>query len=136
MRFYIVKDAADAQPITYDGTTPYEPPTGYTLMDGETYDAWRLNNPEPTVAPQIPWAISNADLRRQLAGAGINPALVLASLNAMDEGAPKWVAVADWEYANYFERAHPLINQLAPAFGLTAEDVDPMFLACPPYPRL
>jgi hypothetical protein len=84
----------------------------------------------------IPWAISNADLRRQLVLRGINPALVLAYLNSLDEGPQKWGAVADWEYANYFERSHPMLNQLAPSFGLSVEDVDEMFLACPAYPRM
>ncbi len=86
-------------------------------------------------APVMPWAISNADLRRGLVGRGINPALITGYLNSLEEGAPKWAALADWEYANYFERAHPMLNQLAPAFGLTVDDVDQIFWAYPAYPR-
>jgi hypothetical protein len=116
----------------------------------ETLDAWTAASnpkaavweeytapePPPPPTPEIPWAISNADLRRQLVANGINPALILAYLNGLEEGAAKWAAIADWEYANYFERSHPMLNALAPAFGLTTEAVDAMFLACPAYPRL
>lgn len=114
---------------------------GSVEMTQESFDAWvaleRANGwePEPP-APTIPWAISNADLRRQLVLRGINPALILGYLNSLEEGAAKWLAIADWEFANYFERSHPMLNQLAPSFGLTVDDVDDMFLACPPYPRL
>lgn len=84
-------------------------------------------------AAYIPRAISNADLRRGLIALGINPKLITDYLNGLPEGAPKWAALSDWEYANYFERAHPLIDQLAPAFGLTSADVDALFKSKPEY---
>ena len=83
------------------------------------------------LAAYIPRAISNADLRRGLIAVGINPKLITDYLNSLPEGAAKWAALSDWEYANYFERAHPLIDQLAPAFGLTGADVDALFKSKP-----
>lgn len=119
-------------------------PEGYELSTEQDAQAWvdqQIVNgwtpaEMPAPAPRIPWAISNADLRRQLVLRGINPALVLGYLNSLEEGAQKWGAIADWEYANYFERTHPMLNALAPSFGLTVEDVDEMFMACPAYPRM
>lgn len=137
MKYFLVKSPAEVVPILWDGTAPLAPAQGYALMTEAEFALWRIDNPEPPPPPpEIPWAISNADLRRQLVANGINPALILAHLNSMQDGQAKWLALADWEYANYFERSHPMINALAPAFGLSAEAVDAMFLACPAYPRL
>ena len=94
-----------------------------------------IANPPPAPPAPMPWAISNADLRRGLIVLGVNPALITGYLTALAEGASKWSAIADWEYANYFERTHPMLNALAPAFGLTATDVDNIFRAYPAYPR-
>jgi len=120
-------------------------PVNDVVPEGYYRNGWQIVNGvcepvlveiPPPPAPTVPWAISNADLRRQLVLRGINPALILGYLNSLEEGAAKWLAIADWEFANYFERSHPMLNQLAPSFGLTVEDVDAMFLACPPYPRM
>jgi hypothetical protein len=84
----------------------------------------------------VPRAISNADLRRGLVAVGINPQLITDYLNALPEGAAKWTALADWEYSNYVERAHPMLDQLAPSFGLTHEDLDAIFKGKPEYPLI
>jgi hypothetical protein len=114
-----------------------EIPEGYKRMTREAFDAW-LAEQEPIVVPEtvnIPWAISNADMRRQLAIKGVNPDLITAHLKGLPDGVMKWVALADWEYANYFQREHELIDQLGESFGLTKEDIDAMFIACEPYPK-
>lgn len=84
-------------------------------------------------AAYIPVAISNADLRRGLVEAGINPQLITDYIQAMPESADKWRAWTDWEYANYMERNHPMLNALAPAFGLTPADVDALFKSKPEF---
>lgn len=132
-------------PLRKHATTQEVRDIAQELLDGwaaagnpklAAWESYTPPEPEPPPPPEVPWAISNADLRRQLVANGINPKLILDYLNAMAEGQAKWAALADWEYANYFERSHPMLNALAPAFGLTTEAVDAMFLACPPYPRL
>lgn len=84
----------------------------------------------------VPRAISNADLRRGLVALGINPQLITDHLNGLPDGAAKWTALADWEYANYVERAHPMLDQLAPSFGLTSADIDAIFKSKPEYPLI
>lgn len=99
---------------------------------------WQAYTPPPPpepLPPEVPWAISNADLRRALAAIGVNPQLITDYLNSLPDGPAKWTALADWEYANYFERSNAMLDQLAPAFGLTHEAVDSMFLSKAPYPR-
>jgi hypothetical protein len=87
-------------------------------------------------AAYVPRAISNADLRRGLVAAGINPQLITDYLNQMPEGQAKWTALADWEYSNYVERAHPMLDQLAPSFDMTAADIDAIFKSKPEYPMI
>lgn len=90
--------------------------------------------PAPELDP-ISWAISNADLRRGLISRGINPKAVLAKLETWPESAAKWEALTDFEYSNYVERAHPMLDLLAPEFGLTPADIDEIFRSKQPYPR-
>jgi hypothetical protein len=115
-----------------------EIPADYERMTQDEFDAWLAEQP-PIITPEhpaeIPWAISNADMRRQLAMLGINPDLITDYLKSLPDGPAKWVALADWEYANYFERTNPMIETLRPSFGLTVEQVDAMFCACEPYPK-
>jgi hypothetical protein len=87
-------------------------------------------------AAYVPRAISNADLRRGLVAAGINPQLITDYLNQMPEGQAKWTALADWEYSNYVERAHPMLDQLAPNFNLVPADIDAIFKSKPEYPMI
>lgn len=116
------------------GSCPAE--SGWETVSPEEFNGLRASGWEPSEYTPIPRAISNADLRRGLIALGINPALITGYLNSLPEGAAKWAAVSDWEYANYFERAHPLIDQLAPAFGLTSADVDALFKSKPEYPLI
>jgi hypothetical protein len=87
-------------------------------------------------ANYVPWAISNADLRRGLIEIGINPQLITDYLNSLPESAQKWVALADWEYSNYVMRSHPMLDSLAPTFGKTAADLDVLFRSKTEYPKL
>lgn len=40
----------------------------------------------------------------------------------------KSVANIQWEYGNYIDRNHPLINQLGTQLGLTSEQIDNIFI--------
>ena len=106
----------------------------WQAVSTEQFNSLRQSGWDPTNAPS--WAISNADLRRALIARGINPDSVTNYLKSLPDGPDKWAALTDWEYANYFERAHPLLDQLAPSFGMTTEDVDNIYRDKPAYPRL
>jgi hypothetical protein len=119
----------DAKP-SFDATAQEVVPGPIVRVDAQNVrQTWTVQS------LPISWAISNADLRRALAERGLNPALITGYLNSLPEGQAKWVALADWEYANYFERSHPLLDSLAPAFGMTGTDVDGIFRGKPAYPR-
>jgi hypothetical protein len=140
MKYFVLPDQVDVtKAVDFRCGAIAAMPLPWVETDAATYTTKKatFDNAQVTIEAArpkpVPTAISNADLRRQIALRGINPNNVTAALNAMDEGAAKWVALSDWEYANYFERAHPLLAQLAPAFGLSSADVDEMFRACPQY---
>lgn len=82
----------------------------------------------------VPWAISNADLRRGLIASGINPQNITNYLFSLPEGASKWSAITDWEYANYIKRVHPMLDSLAPTFNLTSGDINAIFKGREEYP--
>ncbi len=111
-----------------------QPP--WMLQTAEYYAAWK--SAQPIDIPHTPdnsihSAISNADLRRGLIELGVNPALVTAYLNSLPESTYKWMAITDWEYSNYVERSHPMLDQLAPNFGLTPESIDAIFSSKPEF---
>jgi hypothetical protein len=140
MKYFALPDQSDVtKSVDFRCGAIASMPSPWVETDSATYAAKKAAFDNAQIAIEaalpkpVPAAISNADLRRQIALRGINPNNVTAALNAMDEGPTKWVALSDWEYANYFERVHPLLAQLAPAFGLSSTDVDDIFRACPQY---
>lgn len=128
-----------------------------TDIDGETYDCeycsrpddpfglnptirtWLTDNPdfpvqayvEPSIEQQragFP-RLTARQLRLGLVNNGLTPAQVSAAIEAMAEGAAKETARIEWEYATTFNRTHPLIETISDALGLTATQVDSMWLA-------
>ena len=130
-------------PGPHDPASPSEQfwPVDATIPEGyvQVPSGWYLDNGtvRPVVIPApspVHDAISNADLRRGLVEKGVNPALVTAYLNGLPESQAKWMAVTDWEYSNYIERAHPMLDGLAPNFNLSPADIDEIFTNKPAYP--
>jgi len=96
------------------GVTPYW--VGDKLCVGQ-----RESDP---ISP-TPEAVTAHQARLALLGAG-KLSLVDAALAAMP-GVQGEAARIEWEYASEIRRDSPLIAALAPALGLTAEQVDDMF---------
>ena len=85
------------------------------------------------VAPYEPPEVAYPDLtarqlRLGLLGAGVTPAMVDQVIGQLPSP-QKEAAQIEWEYANVYPRDHPLVSQIAPAFNLTTEQVNQMWLA-------
>lgn len=136
----VVRGKGWAEPVGDAVTGPFYVQIAQIQFDKAAQDAAAAAQAEEDRAVAalvyVPRAISNADLRRGLISSGINPQLITDYLQSLPESAPKWTALADWEYANYFERAHPMLDQLAPAFGLNSGDVNAIYRGKPEYPMM
>jgi hypothetical protein len=117
--------------VREDLQAPLAPHTQFFATPAE-YHAWQVANfpppPEVPVAPQVPVEVSNQQLRLALIEWGIMPSAILSQLQAMPAGADKEKALAAWEYANTFRRDHHLVGSLAAQIGLTAAQVDQLFI--------
>jgi hypothetical protein len=76
-----------------------------------------------TVLGSTPAVVTNYQARVALMGAGLFDAV---DAHVKGAGGP---ALQAWEYANNFYRDGALIAGLAPVFGLSASDVDALFVA-------
>jgi hypothetical protein len=87
---------------------------------------WAAGVTEPSAPPPpVPQQVTPYQARVALLGAGL-----LDTVNALmaheDTPAPAKIA---WEYATYIERTSPFIQALAPALGLTEQQIDELFIA-------
>ncbi|PDT47438.1 hypothetical protein CO661_11885 [Sinorhizobium fredii] len=100
---------------------------------------WMNQNPDAQVHPYIPPTIEQIregmasltarQFRLGLISAGLTPAQVTATIEAMPAGPDKETALIEWEYATTFKRTHPLIASVGSALGLTDEQIDTMWMA-------
>lgn len=101
----------------------FDPATQSCLFQG---GAWVMADVVPP-APAVPEVVSMRQARIALLAAG-HLAAVTAAIAAMP-GIEGDVARIEWEYAQDVRRDSPLIGALAPAVGLSSEQVDALFLA-------
>lgn len=74
----------------------------------------------------VPQAVSMAQARKALLGAGLLGA-VEAAIGAIADEAERQRAAIDWEYATEVRRDSPLVASLAPALGLADAQIDALF---------
>lgn len=109
------EQTAEAHAIAAElGLTPYW--QGEVLCVGE---------PDPLPAPIVPNAVSPRQARLALLSIGklSDVEQALASI----PGPQGEAARIDWEYATEVQRNSPLIDALAPALGLSSEQIDDLF---------
>lgn len=68
-----------------------------------------------------------AEFRKRLVDRGIMPSRVDAAIAAIVDEVARTKAQIDWEYQPEVRRTSPLVVALAPAFGLSEEQVDAVF---------
>lgn len=90
-------------------------------------DVLCVGEPTPEPTPPVPPSVTARQARLVLLGAGLLSTVegALASMSGMQGEAAR----IEWEYALAIERDSQLIQALAPALGLTDEQVDDLFRA-------
>lgn len=76
----------------------------------------------------IPQTISARQVRIWLIQHGISLSTVDAAIETIEDITLKEITKAEWEYAPYIERNHPMLVPLAGALGLTQEQLDIAFI--------
>ena len=87
--------------------------------------------PEPEV-PQVPQSVTMRQARLALLGAGVL-SQVEGAINSMPEP-QKSAARITWEYSAEVHRHNGLVSQMAPALGMTSEQIDALFIAAAQIP--
>lgn len=81
----------------------------------------------PIVAAVVPEKVTPRQIRIALTLAGISESFIDSAIDALSEP-NRSVAKITWEYSTEIFRDNPLILSLAPAMGLTSEQVDGLFI--------
>lgn len=106
-------------------------PTGWAAPAGcvavpasQLPEGWRMAAPTPPPVPEqvTPWQLHTWLLRAR----GITPAAVQSLIGTLPP-AVRAQAEIDWTRAASIRRAHPLIDTLGAALGLTPDDIDQAF---------
>ena len=98
--------------------------------DYQAYLAWLAEGNEPLPADSgIPSKVTEVTMRQArlaLLGAGLLDD-VDAALNAIPNEAQRKAALIEWEFSNTVQRDMSLVQQLAPALGLSEQQLDNLF---------
>ena len=117
---------------SWDGATPWSPPSGCTAIDistvvpqpgiGWTYinNVWTLPAAPPTIVPS---SVTRFQAMAELSNMGL-----LAQVTALIPNQSTLVQLA-WANAQSFDRDSPTIAALAESLGLTSAQIDQMFIA-------
>lgn len=81
--------------------------------------------------PVVPPVVEMRQARRAVLAAGLTAA-VEAAIEALPEP-DRSVAKIEWEFAPTVKRHHGFVEMLAPALGLTDEQLDALFVAAAGY---
>ncbi len=94
--------------------------------DELVFDQTRMDEHTLASAPPVPPVVTMRQARRALLEAGMLQAIpaAIASLPSPY----KERAEIDWEYSQDVHRDWPLVLQLAPALGLTTQQIDQLFI--------
>lgn len=113
-------------------------PEGFTLeLDNPEYSigGTLINSvytppvPEPEIVktPED-FPLSRRQVRKAMVYAGIGLDDVTNTIKQIPDPVERDLALIDWEDAPVYQRSHPLFNTLAPAFGLTTEQLDTLWM--------
>lgn len=116
---------------TYPTIKAAQAHAGVVLVERVTDTEWRAYEagdtlPTPPTAPYVPAEVTMRQARLALLQAG-KLAAVDAAINGMIEP-QKTAARIEWEYSGTVKRNQPLVLALAPALGLTAAQLDALFV--------
>lgn len=118
------RSTAATPPSFSTADTPAEPRANWTGS------AWVLlpyvaPPPAPPTTP-VPQAVTMRQARLALLGAGLLDD-VEAAIDAIADPAAKAAARITWDHSQEVQRNNGLVSQLAPALGLTGDQLDDLF---------
>ena len=117
-----------AKPVTPAGQVAV--PLSIENIDGEWTQLWNVRDATPEeieqMKPIIPRQVTMRQARLALLSAGVlgNVASAIESLDSPH----REVAQIEWEFSSTVDRDRPLVTMLGPKLGLTAEQLDQMFI--------
>lgn len=144
---YVTYDDASMLTGSYFQLLHPDHAANYIAVDEETRAHWstyRANEardgvdllppapPAPTPEPIVPQRVTRRQARQALLLEGLLDDVPTA-IAALDDGTPEGVqkmrmAQIEWEDSLEFERARPLVMEIAGAIGLDAEALDQLFI--------
>lgn len=72
--------------------------------------------------------LTRRQVRKAMVLAGISVSAVNNAIAAIQDDTERELAEIDWQDAPVYLRSHPLFDALAPAVGVTSEQIDAMWL--------
>lgn len=101
-------------------------PTWVSYSANEARDGLELLSAPAPVPPSVPRQVTMRQARLALLGAGVlgNVAAAIDEL----ESPHRETAQIEWEFSSTVDRDRPLVTMLGPKLGLTAEQLDQLFI--------
>ena len=99
---------------------------------GWLYNGHAFSAPPPPT-PVVPLSVSRRQGRQALLLAGMLP-LVQPAIDAIADAMQRGLAQIYWDDSQEFERHHPTLIALATQMGLTATDLDSLFITAKALP--
>lgn len=106
----------------------------YTFVNNNVYETPVIENFEPKPEnKQVPNRISATQIRLWLVKNNISLDSVQNAINTVEDESIKTELNVKWEYAPYFERNNPFINQIGSILGLDSDKIDQAFIEAVDY---
>lgn len=110
--------------VRLDVPSGWSPPDGYTAVpDDELPEGWQMI---PSLVP-VPASVTARQIRLWLITHNVSLASVDVAINGIADQMQRDLVRAEWEYAPYVERTHPMLGVLGQALGLDAASIDAAF---------
>jgi hypothetical protein len=125
---YVLRDAEDAEigtsrwPISATAYGFASADSRWLIDDATGYTVTEEDDPVP-----VPQAVTMRQARLALLGAGLLDAVDTVIAAIADETTRRAAGIA-WDYSSEVQRHNGLVADLAPALGLTDEQVDALFI--------
>ena len=111
--------------VRLDVPSGWSPPEGFTAVhDDELPEGWQMI---PSPVPPVPVSVTARQIRLWLITHNVSLASVDAAISGIADQMQRDLVKAEWEYAPYVERTHPMLEVLGQALGLDSASIDAAF---------